>query len=244
MNRQISTAFLVLLILSNVATAQNFLVVDQNAWPGKFVSIRGASSSIYWQRGAVNDSLVPKIRSLTPLPDGSIAFVSGLDRSILALRTNGEIELHQGGYLARQVRTDSNGDLYWSGLETPQENNPLPDGFIYRRKASTGQVETLLTFSQELVRRDWWGSFDVRNGQVYVATLKSPSTIYRLENSIPKPIATIASNISSFRLESDNSVVAADGAGGIFRVPDLQQPERIEFVVHREFPIADFLQVN
>ncbi len=244
MNRlqSLAVAFFVC-ISSSLASAQNFLVVDQAAWPGKFINIRGSSSSSYWQRGPVNERLVSRIRSLTNMPDGSIAFCSGLDRSIMVLGPAGEQELHHGGYLARQVRTDSNGDLYWSGVETPQNNNPLPDGFIYRRRASTGQVETLLTFSQSNTDHDWWGAFDVRGGQVYVATLKSPAKLYRIVDSIPQHIATFSFPISSFRIIGPSAILAADGQGKIYRIDDWQQPERADVIVQREFAISDFLTI-
>ncbi len=243
MNRLLSLTAILFVYLSASVSAQNFLVVDQNAWPGKLISIRGNNTTHVWQRGPLNDRLVAKIQSLTSQNDGSIAFVSGLDRSIITLGPGGEGELHQGGYLARQVRTDENGDLYWSGLETPQNENPLPDGFIYRRRAVDGQVETVLTFSQSLVERDWWGAFDVRGGQIFVATAKTPAKIYRLDNSIPTLIATVPFPISSIRFESSNSILAADGRGRIYRVADLQQPQQAEVVVQREFPIVDFLRV-
>ncbi len=243
MYRFLGLSALFFVCVGSSAEAQNFLVVDQDAFPGKLISIQGSNTSIFWQRGAVNDRLVPKIQSLTSLSDGSIAFVSGLDRSIVHLGPGGEREFHQGGYLARQVRTDDHGDLYWSGLETPQDNNPLPDGFIYRHRASDGQVETLLTFSQSNVDHDWWGAFDVRGGQVYVATAKSPAKIYRVESSIPRLIATVPFPVSSFRFETDDSILAADGHGRIYRIADLQQPQNFEVVVDRTFPIVDFLRL-
>lgn len=244
MNRLLKIAFsLFVCFSSSVAVAQNFLVVDQNSWPGRFVTVRGTNSANYWQRGSVPERLTPRLRSLTNLPDGSIAFCSGLDRSIMVLGHAGEQELHHGGYLARQVRTDSNGDLYWSGLETPQNNNPLPDGFIYRRNAATGQVETLLTFSQSLVDRDWWGAFDVNNGQIYVATLRSPAKLYRVTNSIPQLIATLPIPLSSFRITDSGTLLAADGQGKLYRFADWRQPEQHEVIVQREFAFSDFLAI-
>lgn len=244
MNRLLSLAAVLFFGLnSSLVSAQNFLVVDQSAWPGKFITLRGTSTTNYWQRGAVNDRIIPRIRSLTNMPDGSIAFCSGLDRSIMVLGPAGEQELHHGGYLARQVRTDTNGDLFWSGVETPQNSNPLPDGFIYRRKATTGQVETLLTFSQSNTDHDWWGAFDVRGGQVYVATMKSPAKLYRIADSIPQHIATFSFPISSFRIIGPTAILAADGQGRIYRVDDWQEPERADVVAQREFAISDFLAI-
>lgn len=222
------------------SSAQDYLVVDLAAQPGRILKVEGSRSSLFWQRSHVNEPLFSKIRSLTFLADGEIAFCSGLDRGIRILGKGGERELHQGGYHARQVRTDTNGDLYWSAVETPQDNNPLQDGFIYRRVAKTGQVEALVTFSQALVGKDWWGAFDVRDGKIFVATLNSPSNLYQLENAIPKHIATLPFPVSSFRLTEGNSLLASDGKGQLLRVPDLKQPDKLEAALKLETAFADF----
>lgn len=229
------------------AHGQTFLAVDQDAWPGKIVSFsRAGGESLYWQRGpAINDHVVPKIQSLTTLRDGTIAFCSGLDRSVQTIdRAGREYELHYGGSLVRQLRTDTNGDLFWSGLETPIDRNPLPDGFILCRRSGTGTVETLLTFSQGLVGQDWWGSFDVRQGQIWVATLNSPSRIYVIENSIPRLMSTLPISVSSFRFESATSLLAVDRNGRLYRFADfLNFPERFETLNDRPSRIVDFVLV-
>ncbi|MBX3423997.1 MAG: hypothetical protein KF752_20765 [Pirellulaceae bacterium] len=226
---------------NNVSTAADFLLADQAAWPGQILAIRGDRLEPIWQRGQSSDErLVSKIQSLTPAPDGGLIFCSGLDRSVMQWNNGGESELHYGGSVVRQVRTDTNGDVYWSGLETPLDSNPLPDGYIHRRHHATGQVETLLTFSQELVEKDWWGAFDVRQGIVYVATLRAPSKLYRIENSIPKLLVTLPIPVSAFRLGSSNSVLASDGVGKLYRFADLSRPEEFEVIWSGRQPIVDF----
>lgn len=221
--------------------AEEFLLVDQSAWPGKLLATRGENVETIWQREAsVDQRDVPKIQSLTNLPDGGLAFCSGLDRSVILLRNGRESQLHHGGSLVRQVRTDTNGDLFWSGLETPIDSNPLPDGYIHRRRHQTGQVETLITFSQELVGKDWWGALDVRDGVVYVATLKSPARIYRLENSIPKLITSLPIAISAFRFEAENTILATDGTGKIYRFSDWSRPESFEVLWSGQQRFVDF----
>lgn len=221
--------------------AEEFLLVDQSAWPGKLLATRGENIESLWQRGAsVDQRDVPKIQSLTILPDGGLAFCSGLDRSVILLRNGRESQLHHGGSLVRQVRTDINGDLYWSGLETPIDSNPIPDGYIHRRSHETGQVETLITFSQELVGKDWWGALDVRGEVVFVATLKSPARLYRLENSIPKLIANLPIAVSAFRFESDNAILATDGTGKIYRFSDLSHPAEFQVVWSGQQRFVDF----
>ena len=237
----------VLSVIPYLAQAHEFLTADQDAWPASVLVVRSPdpNTSVLWQRSLPgSDRYVPKIQSLTRLHDGTTVFCSGLDRSVFAIRPGGEYELHHGGSLVRQVRTDNNGDLYWSGLETPLNSNPLPDGFIHRKRMGTGDAETVLTFSQDLVGRDWWGAFDVRMGEVYVATLKAPSRIYRLENSIPQLVATLPISIRSFRFESDQSILATSSDGEICRFQDVRSdPNRYEVVARRSFKMVDFVSV-
>ena len=224
-----------------IGNGQDFLFADGSSWPGRIFSIESTDAVTRWQRAAVtSDRVIPRVQSLTQLPDGSLAFCSGLDRSVFVVDSSGESELHHGGGLVRQVRTDSNGDLYWSGLETPIDGNPLPDGFIYRKRTDNGQIETVLTFSQELVHRDWWGAFDVHEGRVFVATLSTPSKIYQLENSIPKLIATLPISARSFRFESPTDLLATDGAGRLYRFSDLSRPEIFQVITDSPVRFVDF----
>jgi hypothetical protein len=229
------------------ARAHEFLTADQDAWPSSILVVRSPdpNTSVLWQRTLpTTDRFVPKIQSLTRLQDGTTVFCSGLDRSVFAMRPGGEVELHYGGSLVRQVRTDTNGDLYWSGLETPIDNNPLPSGFIHRKRMGTGDAETVLTFSQGDVGNDWWGAFDVRAGEIYVATLQAPSRIYRIERSIPQLVATLPISIRSFRFDSDQSIMATSSEGQICRFDDLRgNPNRYEVIARRPFKMVDFVSL-
>lgn len=226
---------------ASTVSADQYWLADGSSWPGSIFSVQDTTQLTHWQRALrPDDRVVPRVQSLTFLRDGSLVFCSGLDRSLFRLGSNGEQELHFGGGLVRQVRTDTSGDLYWSGLETPLDGNPLPDGFIYRKRTDSESIEVLMSFSQELVGRDWWGAFDVRDGQVYVSTLSSPSKIYIIENSIPRWIATLPLSAKSFRLESPTSIVATDGTGKLYRFSDLQNTDNYELVSESPFRFVDF----
>ena len=135
--------------------AEEFILADGGAWPGRILRGDERGERVVAVRdGRLEEGLVPRVRSVTTLADGRIVFCSGLDRSLIELLPRGERVLQHGGYLARQVRTDRNGTLYWSGLETPLGGNPLPDGFIYKLDAR-GVTHTVMTFSQGDVGRDW-----------------------------------------------------------------------------------------
>ncbi len=172
--------------------------------------------------------------------DGRIIFCSGLDRSVWELYAGRERELHFGGGLVRQVRVDTNGDIFWSGLETPIDNNPLPDGFLYRMRHGTNNVETLLTFSQDLVGRDWWGAFDVRQGEVFVATRSLPTRIYRLVNSIPELVVTLPTELASFRIIDGQQFLVSNGNDRLLRFRDIASPQTSELVVQTPGRFVDF----
>src|SRR5690242_9207658 len=109
------------------ASAEEFLLADGRAWPGKILSANGsAERTLIVRDSRLPQELIPRVQSLTMLSDGRIIFCSGLDRSLIEQTPRGERVFQHGGYLARQVRTDRDGTLYWSGLETPLESNPLP----------------------------------------------------------------------------------------------------------------------
>ena len=105
-----------------------------------------------------------------------------------------------GGGLVRQVRTDRAGLVYWSGLETPLDNNPLPDGFIYRIDPASGEATTLHTFSQADVGRDWWGAFDGFQDKIFVGTSREKTTIYDVSASPVRHICQLPFAATAFSL--------------------------------------------
>lgn len=222
------------------ALGEEFILADGRAWPGRILVTTGRGERVLAARDPrLPQELVPRVQSLTTLADGRIIFCSGLDRSLLELTARGERVCQHGGYLARQVRTDRDGTLYWSGLETPLDGNPLPDGFIYKLNAR-GQAETVLTFSQGDVGRDWWGAFDVVEGRVFAGTNRGRTSIYDVSVSPVQPVCTLPISATAFRFARDGSIYAADGAGNLFRFSDRTHTDRYETVVRGATPFVDF----
>jgi hypothetical protein len=227
-------------ITASVSAAE-YLLADGQAWPGQIFQWQGgAESTAYLRPLAVGDD-VPRIQSLTRLADGRLVFASGLDRSVFEVDGGRERRLHHGGYLVRQVRSDADGALYWSGLETPRDGNPLPDGFIYRWRPETNQTETLLTFSQGDVGRDWWGAFDVRDGQIYVGTLRGRTRIYDVSASPVRQVCELPIAATAFRFGPGDSLYACDGQGVLYRFDDLSRPDDFQEVLRSTRPFADFV---
>lgn len=222
------------------ASAEEFILADGRAWPGRILSASDRGERALAVRDTrLPQELIPRVQSVTTLADGRIIFCSGLDRSLLELLPRGERVFQHGGYLARQVRTDRDGTLYWSGLETPLENNPLPDGFIYKLNAD-GTSQAVLTFSQGDVGKDWWGAFDVVEGRVFVGTLRGKTSIYDVSVSPVQHVVTLPFAVTAFRFGRDGSLYGCDGGGKIYRWADRTQPERYETVLRSTTAFVDF----
>jgi hypothetical protein len=226
--------------ISGVYGAEYFLA-EGAAWPGVILANRhGRTESLHVRSDAQADDDVPRVQSLSTLPGGELFFCSGLDRSVFRLEGRNEIRLSRGGGLTRQVRNDTNGDLYWSGVETPIDANPLPDGFIYRWDPARRSVETVLTFSQGDVGHDWWGAFDVREGQVYVGTLRDKTRIYNVSESPVRFVCELPFSASAFRFGADGSLYACDGHGKLYRFPNHDDLNDHEVVLESASPFVDF----
>jgi hypothetical protein len=245
MNRLLLRAFclgaLCVWCVAGRAAAEEFLLADGASWPGKLLTHRQGRTDTIWTRpGRLPNDAVPRVQSLARLPSGDVIFCSGLDRSLFESARGGEREFHHGGYLARQVRTDTDGTLYWSGLETPSDGNPLPDGFLYAWDTAAGSPRTVLTFSQAGVGHDWWGAFAVREGRVYVGTLRDRTRIYELVDSVPRQVTTLPFSAPAFRFAADGSLYACDGRGTLYRFADWRRPEQSEVVLRLPTAFVDF----
>jgi hypothetical protein len=225
--------------------AEQFLLADGVGWPGEVLQTTGASAPqlLYRRNISVSDEVIPRLRSITQLRDGRIVFCSGLDRSVILFDRGAEQRLHFGGGLVRQVRTDSNGVLYWSTVETPLDTNPLPDGFIYSWSPTTRQTTVVQTFSQGDVGHAWWGAFDVRGGRIWVASQSDPTTLFDVSHSPVERVAVLPVSAVAFRRVGENGLLVCDGAGKLYQFADLRQPSRHEVVLDAGRPFVDFTPV-
>lgn len=231
---------LVAAVLSSIARADDYLLAE-GSWPGRIWSSRaGELATLYTRPTHPADDLVTKVQSVTRLPSGEIAFASGLDRTVLGFSSAGERRLHHGGGLVRQVRADGDGRIYWSGLETPRENEPLPDGFIYRLDPATGDAAAILTFSQIDVGKDWWGAFDVYRDKIYVGTSRGKTSLYNVSVSPVERVCELPFAVSAFRFQEGGGLLACDGKGRLFRFGDLSHPESFETILETSTPFVDF----
>src|SRR5690606_6612661 len=106
--------------------------------------------------------------------------------------------------------------VYFSVVPTPQNNEPLADGKIYRRDLWQGQPSEVAAVRQADVGGDWWDAFAVKDGDTYIATLSTPSRLYRLTSGGAEPVFTSNQyRIEGFGADDDGNFVFTDGAGGV-----------------------------
>lgn len=228
---------------ANVPTGMSaeIILADGQAWPGRILESRSGRVDAWFSRpAALPDGDVPRVQSLAILPSGQVLFCSGLDRSIYEISGRSERRFHHGGYLARQVRVDADGMVYWSGIETPRDGQPLPDGFIYSWNPSTREIRTVLTFSQQEVGHDWWGTFDVHNGRIYVGTLRDHTRLYDVTTSTASHFGTLPFAATAFRFASDGSLYACDGHGKLVRFANPSDLTTFDVILVTSTPFADF----
>jgi hypothetical protein len=125
---------------------------------------------------------------------------------------------------AGQVRdvacSDEEHVVYFSVVPTPQGDEPLADGKIYRRDLWQGQPTEVATVKQNEVGRAWWGNFAIRNRELYVATLEDSSRVFKLTSSVPEMVATVAGHkLSGFSWDGVRWLLA-EGTGRIYRTAD------------------------
>lgn len=239
--RSLAIALCLTRLACAVAETPDLLLADGKSWPGRLLVHRqGAVQPLLERSATLPQEVVPRVQSVTVLPGGRTVFCSGLDRQLRETAPGGERELLNGGYLARQVRTGADGQLYWSGLETPRDGAPLPDGFIYRWNPANGQSETLLTFSQGDVGRDWWGAFDLRGDHVIVGTLQGRTKLFDVSVSPVRAVGELPIAATAFRFAPDGSLWACDGQGAIYRFTELDGSQPGELILRSPTPFVDF----
>jgi hypothetical protein len=232
------------LFCQTVSAQDRFLVADHRENPGRVILAETGSVVPWLERhlAGSSDVFVSKVRSLSLLRDGRLVYVSGVDRSIMVYDRVAERQLRYGGGQVRQVRVADDGHLYMSTLETPIDGNPLPDGLISRVDSNTGESTPLLTFSQEVVGREFWGAFDVHRDKIYAGTLSDRTRIYDVTRAAPvELIAELPFNAPSFRFSRDGVLYACDGRGKVYRFPDLRDTNRSEVVLDIAEPFTDFI---
>ena len=106
----------------------------------------------------------------------------------------------------------------------------LPELFppkIYRRDLWEGAPAEVATIRQANIGGNWWGTFCVRDGVLYLATTEASSRLFRLTNAVPEPIfPSNARCVLGIEVDGDGFLVA-DGSGQIMRTIDFTSFESV-----------------
>jgi hypothetical protein len=212
---------------SEFSRAADHWIADQRAFPGGIWKVDSAGQGqLLHRREAQADPAFPravmKVAQVAAAPDNSFYFCSGLDGCVLAL-LDGRHEVLCFEFDG-QIRDIACGGeehvVYFSVVPTPQDGEPLADGKIYRRDLWQGQPAEVATIRQADVGGNWWGTFCVRDGVIYLATTEPTSRLFQLTSGTPEPVFPgNTRRILGFEPAGDGFVVA-DGEHEIVRTVD------------------------
>jgi len=223
----VALAFALFSSAAHNAFCGDYWLADQAAFPGKIwrANFNSAEQLIH-QRKAKADLAYPraitKVAQVAAGPDGAFYFCSGLDGCVLALLDDRHEVL--SFEFDGQIRDLSTGGephvVYFSVVPTPQEGEALADGKIYRRDIWQGAPDEVATIRQADVGGNWWGTFCVREGIVYLATTEPTSRLFRLTGGSLEPVfASNTQQIVGIEPEGDHFLVAAEN-GRILQTAD------------------------
>jgi hypothetical protein len=126
--------------------------------------------------------------------------------------------------------------VFFSVVPTPQDDEPLPDGKIYRRDLWHGQPTEVATVKQRDIGGGWWGTFAMKDREIYLATLEESSRVFRLTTSGPELVGMAEGRqITGFTATAEGWLLA-EGAGWIYRTADFTAVEEAFLAVK---PISD-----
>lgn len=215
-------------ILSPMVSADDFILADGRAFPGQLWSSvgGGAERSIHRREATANPAYpraAMKIGQVAIGPDGKIYYVSGLDGYVMHLLDRRH-EIHIFEFSGQIRDIDCGGEehtVYFSVVPTPQNSEPLADGKIYRRDLWAGQPNEVATVRQADIGGKWWGTFAVKDGSIYIATLEQPSRLFKVGTGSPQPVFTANQyEIHGLTTTHDGKFVFANNTGKIYRTTD------------------------
>jgi len=173
---------------------------------------------------------VMKLAQVAVESDGKVYYISGLDGYVLHLLKgrNEILSFDVDGQVRDLACSDEPHTVYYSVVPTPQDGAPLADGKIFRRDIWAGRPNELATIRQSQVDGNWWGTFTIRDGVVYLATLEDSSRIFKLTGSG----AELAFGGCGFRIQGlttgpDGRFYFTDGSDKVYRTADFHDIEPV-----------------
>ncbi len=173
---------------------------------------------------------VMKVGQIAVGHDQAIYYCSGLDGSIMHLLDDRhEIQVLE---VAGQVRdlacTAEEHTVYYSVVSTPQDGRPLAAGQIFRRDLGEGSPQLVATIEQAAIGGNWWGTFTMRDSDIYLATLDSPSRIYKwCATALTREFTTNRYDIRGISVAGNGDFLFVDGSGEVWRTVDFTSVQRV-----------------
>jgi hypothetical protein len=220
-------------MLCDKAQADNLILADGKAFPGQLWQSRngGAERSVFRLNATPNPAYpraAMKIGHVAVGSDGKIYFASGLDGYVMHLLDgNSEVVSFEFGDQVRDLDCGNEAHtVYFSVVPTPQNNEPLADGTIYRRDLWAGQPSEAATVRQSQIGGNWWGTFAIQDGSTYLATLDNPSRLFKLTSSGPEQVFPANQfKIQGLASTADGKFLFSDGTGNIYSTSDFENVE-------------------
>jgi hypothetical protein len=226
-------------------TATELFLAEAGALPGKlWRSSESTGAGIIHRRAARPDAAFPhaimQLNQNAVGAEGVHYYCSGLDGCLMHL-LNGRNEImlfEYPGQIRDLATTDEEHAVYFSVVATPQNGEPLADGQILRRDMWEGQPSVLATVRQADVGHNWWGTFALQDDAIYLATLDSPSKLFRMvPGEAPQQVFTENThNIRGLTADPQGGFYFTTTSGDAYRTDDFQT---VTPVLHGERHWAD-----
>lgn len=203
--------------------------------PGKvYLSEGGTAERLIHTRPARPDRAYPnaimKVAQTAVGADGKTWFCSGLDGSVMQLlEGRHEIQVFEfSGQIRDLACTGEAQTVYFSVVPTPQNGEPLADGAIYRRDLGEGRPTLVATIRQADVGGNWWGTFTIHEGTIYLATLEETSRIFTVSETGVTQVGEVpTTRIRGLAIAGDGTALCVTGTGEVSALRNFSTPERV-----------------
>ena len=217
----------------SAAIASDLWLTDGRDFPGQLWQSRsGAAEERIHRREAAANPAYPraamKLGQVAVGSDHKVYFASGLDGYVLHLLdgVNEVLSFEFPGQVRDLDCGNEEHTVYFSVVPTPQNGAPLDDGKIFRRDLWTGGPSEVFTITQSQIGGNWWGTFAIQDGTVYIATLESPSRIFKLTGAGPEPVFPANRfKIQGLTAAPDGKFLFTDGTAKVYRTADFETIE-------------------
>jgi hypothetical protein len=214
----------------NVLRGEELYLASSHAWPGAiWRSELGLPERDFYERPstplASAPGGVPRIAHVAVTADGKQFYCSGLDGYILQNLGGHDVVVCKFDGQIRDVAIGrENHTLYFSVVSTPQGGAPLADGKIYRFDRYTGRPVEIARVNQKQVGENWWGTFAIHDGLIYLATLEDSSRVFKLDGNEAIPVKeNTGLRITGLAINPEGEFLFATGGTQIFRTRDFSQ---------------------